>query len=575
MKRLFIFFVMAISLIFTLSFSSYSETKEDISDKLNDSFEESFKENEEKPEEFSKEVYDLIKESESHGFSSDKPSNKVLILKDDISKNNINELLKLLKDNKASILTRNSSLNNNIDKIIEIKITESKLKELKPKLKDLGVSFFRAPYSIIKNCSSLDKNIDLTNISKIPNRGKGIKIAIIDNAFNIEHIDKKIKNRIKKVYAFKEDNISDISDPTNNHGDSILETINKIAPEADLFLIAVPKDRDASLISNALDYAVEAFKVNIVSISINDPKAKDFFDGTGAYAKKIETYTKKNKAFFVVASGNNSKNHYYDTFRPDNNGLHDYNDKTFSFKALEDQKINISFTWNGKKKNKLLYNFHVKVFNNKSSFSITNFENPDKEDSENNRYSSKIISFDAIKNRAYYLQFKVEDLTKSKNSPDRFLTAKNIKDLKIPFHIIVYNEGKIETNNFIKENSLEPNLAVAKYAFTIGAVNYDLKTRQIISSDSTSFGNKAILKPDFSGYSSFNASNECFRGSSASVPYVASTIGLLLAKNKNLNYDDVKNILKNTSKKIGNTDWSLSYGYGLVDTYKAWEKVKK
>jgi subtilisin family serine protease len=63
-----------------------------------------------------------------------------------------------------------------------------------------------------------------------------------------------------------------------------------------------------------------------------------------------------------------------------------------------------------------------------------------------------------------------------------------------------------------------------------------------------------------------------FVGTSASAPIVTASIALLLQKDSNLTRNDIENILKTTSDKIGNIPYNNGrndyYGYGKINLYK-------
>lgn len=72
-------------------------------------------------------------------------------------------------------------------------------------------------------------------------------------------------------------------------------------------------------------------------------------------------------------------------------------------------------------------------------------------------------------------------------------------------------------------------------------------------------------------YILYNDSN-LFAGTSASAPIVSAVIALMLEKNPNLTREEVENILKNSSDKIGNIPYEKGrnnyYGYGKINLLK-------
>ena len=71
-----------------------------------------------------------------------------------------------------------------------------------------------------------------------------------------------------------------------------------------------------------------------------------------------------------------------------------------------------------------------------------------------------------------------------------------------------------------------------------------------------------------------------FDGTSAATPIVAGVITLMISANPNLTRDDIYQILKDTSDKIGNVNYDHNghnnrYGYGRVNARKAVSKSSK
>ncbi|MFF0388230.1 S8 family serine peptidase [Kitasatospora sp. NPDC004615] len=101
------------------------------------------------------------------------------------------------------------------------------------------------------------------------------------------------------------------------------------------------------------------------------------------------------------------------------------------------------------------------------------------------------------------------------------------------------------------------------------------------SSGAGSLGEKSILTTDRTGAKGYNDGSEgvdadftnSFGGTSSAAPLVAGIIGLVLSANPGLTAQQVRGILKDTARKIGDgydaTGHSPDYGYGQVDAHAA------
>ena len=84
-----------------------------------------------------------------------------------------------------------------------------------------------------------------------------------------------------------------------------------------------------------------------------------------------------------------------------------------------------------------------------------------------------------------------------------------------------------------------------------------------------------IVTTDRMGKLGYNSSNymEHFFGTSAACPQVAGVAALILSARPDLKASEVKEILQSTAKDLGSKGYDTTYGYGLVDAYRAIEKV--
>ena len=104
---------------------------------------------------------------------------------------------------------------------------------------------------------------------------------------------------------------------------------------------------------------------------------------------------------------------------------------------------------------------------------------------------------------------------------------------------------------------------------------------QAISSSEINLGISTLDPMYFNGVNGSNYTiankRDSFIGTSASAPIVSAVIALMLEKNPNLTRDDVENILKSTSDKIGKYHYinnhNKYYGYGKINLFNIMEKL--
>lgn len=410
------------------------------------------------------------------------------------------------------------------------------------------IKIIRKPSPFIENSLSIEevgKKINFDKIKKLPYKGKGVKIALIDYGFKIE---KSLKKNIKGIYSMRKIDDDITGDGNWKHGTAILEIITKIAPESSVYLINVNKDLDAENILLAIKHAVEVFKVNIVSLSINDAIPKDFFDGTGAYGKRIDKYSKEYGTIFVTAIGNNLRKHYKNYYKPNKKYFHDFKDKKLEFKLKKGENINIVLSWKEDNFNYPEYNFDFAITD---KFGRRTFER------SKCGKSYKILSFTAEEDNIFNLELYGYHFRKVENKIE---TSPILEKEKVCFNLLFYSKNLKSIENPVFESSLDPNLAVAKSAIVVGS-NKNTK----LAFSSWGPGEKNLLKPDFSAPSGvITKSISNFEGSSASVPFISGAIALILSKNPKLNVSKIKNILKISSKN----EWNKVIGYGDINIEK-------
>lgn len=106
-------------------------------------------------------------------------------------------------------------------------------------------------------------------------KGKGIRIAVLDTGCDIKH--PAVQGRIKGTYnAITK--TSDVND-AQGHGTHTADTTGHVAPESDLYIIKVLGDDGSGSvgdIAHGIDYAVNTFKVDVISMSLGGPAPDDW-----------------------------------------------------------------------------------------------------------------------------------------------------------------------------------------------------------------------------------------------------------------------------------------------------------
>lgn len=492
----------------------------------------------------SEEIDKEIKKSKLSHHLANEPINVTLEVNRELN-NNDRDILKMMG---CKIISE-------FDNTIFLSLTKKNLKNVS----ELDfIKIIRKPSLPIQtNSISLEKageSLNLEKIKKLPYKGKGVKIALIDYGFKL---NTKLKKQVKGIFSLTPNNDLTGEDEWR-HGNAILEIIEKIAPEAQIYLININKNAESyTLLLPAIKYAVENFRVNIVSLSINDAIPKDFFDGTGIYGKTLNEYSKKYNTIFVTAIGNNLKKHYKNIYKPNNNGLHDFNGKNLTFELKKNQTVNIVLSWKEENFKYPAYNFDFVITDEKTGKKY--FERS----KTGNSY--KTLSFIPENDSKFKIDFYAYHFRKVGDKIEKYDISE--KDSLI-FNVILYSKNLNRIENFTPNSSLDPNLAVVPSAITIGAL---VNSNNEYSSWGA--GEKNLLKPDFvapSGIMTDALSN--FDGSSASVPFISSLVALVISKNKKLNLNNIKKILKESSSSKNN--WSKAIGYGKVDFEKALNLVK-
>lgn len=131
-------------------------------------------------------------------------------------------------------------------------------------------------------------------------RGRRLKVAILDTGINAAHLEFYEESRIK---AFKSWTAGQPDVDISGHGTHIASTILSLTLNVDLYIGKVTETNtleDASDIADAIRFASEQWDVDILSLSFGFPK------GVPAIQQAIDQAVARNKIVFAAASNDGS-----------------------------------------------------------------------------------------------------------------------------------------------------------------------------------------------------------------------------------------------------------------------------
>ena len=194
--------------------------------------------------------------------------------------------------------------------------------------------------------ATLSEGVQLTNALSLQAQGLtglGIRVAIIDVSFLDYDAAELPPNPVTR--SFRADGLMD--DPTlpaamQDHGTAVAEVVCDMAPDADLYLLAVetPADTEA-----ALDYCLQN-DIDVANLSIGNVIGP--FDGTHDLDKAVDR-AREGGVLPVVSAGNFAENHWAGDFiDADGDTLMEFdtNDEGISVTTTADgQVVQIYLSW--------------------------------------------------------------------------------------------------------------------------------------------------------------------------------------------------------------------------------------
>lgn len=340
--------------------------------------------------------------------------------------------------------------------------------------------------------------------------GKGVKVGIIDGAFN--NYQQFLPTAKVTTKSFRTDRqIEDPADAGAIHGTACAEIVTEMAPDAELYLAAF--DTPGEFVA-AIRWLVGTVGVSVISTSIGFD-GQFPLDGTSLLAREIDK-AKAAGVFFAISAGNEAngifgsdgaEGHFGATFADsDGNGFHDFlgakNRDGLQVK-IGTEPFRIVLNWDDWQRPHVNYDLYL--YDTKGNEVARGDENQ----ARTGRPPVETVRGKVA--RGTYL-LKVKKV--------------NASDPDLPFNLF-FSGAQFE--QVTPANSLSTP-ADAKGAFTVAAV--DVKTSNVEEYSSQGATMDGRKKPEISGpdnnasFAYASAGNPSFPGTSAATPHVAGAAAL-------------------------------------------------
>jgi len=376
--------------------------------------------------------------------------------------------------------------------------------------------------------------------------GKGIKIAIIDGAF-LRHDDclKNVTNKSDKSFAKYVDITGgrrwEYGDRV--HGTACAEIVHQVAPDAELFLVNYLYIDE---LAEAVKHLIINESVDIITRSCGYPMG--LFDGTDEVCTIIDDAVFNYGVIWVNAAGNFAKQHWEGTFNDsDGDSWHefpypypDYELGQAISMVPKGTSVGVWLSWNDSWDN-ATQDYDLYIFDGSSNALARSI---DPQMGYTGHHPYELLGFEAPARGTYYIVIRNCSATK-------------------PVHFELYTTWPLGSNCRVENSSLCAD-ATAFSVIAAGAVDQGNNIEDYSSRGATNDGR---IKPNFVapvGYDTCAYSGP-FSGTSASSPYIAGEIALLLSwiretqpEQNGTAYEVIKPYLDDIDTPQDN-----QYGYGL------------
>ena len=368
-------------------------------------------------------------------------------------------------------------------------------------------------------------------------RGKGVKVAIIDDGFKGAN---ELSGDMPARWGYRDYTGEGIYAGESVHGTACAEVIHDMAQEAELYLYKVG---DLADLENAKDQCIRN-GIDIINHSMGW-FGTGIGDGRGAACDIVNDAADKG-ILWVNAAGNNAKSHYYGFWSDsDSDSYHNFDDKgeLLWFEVKEGDEIRVFLTWNDWPDSRQNYDLYL---------FIDSSENPKRVVASTDRQNV----FGGVP--VERIEYKVE-------RSGKYGIAVRSEDAR-PRRLKIWSLNHYFEEYSVAENSIG-SPADARGAMSVGAVHYDYNYNLGRIADYSSRGptTDGRFKPELVAPTRVaTVSYPYFHGTSAAAPHIAGAAALIKSANPSYSREDLWKALVAATVDIGNPGRDNDSGYGKL-----------
>ena len=404
-----------------------------------------------------------------------------------------------------------------------------------------NIKFIRRALPMIESSTKVSEGVVATGASLFHSQGfKGqrVRVGVIDLGFS-QLTKAKFNGTLPPEVVVDETDYSDTGLETGTaHGTAVAEVIHDMAPDAWIFL---KKATDEVELEQAVDDAI-AQGIKVINYSVGVANS-NFNDGTGIIDEIVD-HAREAGILWVNAAGNHARSHWAGPFTDNNHddwldfapGQDGLNIQVQSFFPIE-----VYLTWDAwpvtsEDFDLFLYDAAGRLVASSQNYQ-TGFEPPTEE-------------LDYMPQGVGTYQLKV--------------LARHVRSLTMHLNLFVFGEHPVSP--FVPGGSLLAP-SDARGALAVGAIsarNWKTGPQEDYSSQGPTSDGR--IKPDLSGpdqvanWALFN-----FGGTSAASPHVAGAAALLLSRDRDLNADQLQQMLETSAIDMGAPQKDSIYGAGRLE----------